>query len=360
MAQSVLARLFGRAFVGSVGAGFLLAAGASRAAIPSTVFSGTDYLMTPSGGATYVYGNQELTFSGLRIGNPSVNGSLFSPTAPPAGGPQSSPTPPNPDGGYSGFADTVVNRLQNVDPTALSINPVNPKIDPNTGQQIPEIGQATPIEIVGLSLKGADILPIQNGQYRAYAGLEKYYRSPAGTGTPSLGNMFIRDAVGDGGKTWDSKFTINAHAFLVPLGSGLDDTSSDFVRTVLTNLELDPSLPAGFEPVVDELYPCRYNSISMMCLRFVKDNFIAEREPWSANPVGGLEGENLVPYELSPNNYAENNFYLTGIVTHDAGDGTIHVVTPAVPGPLPIFGATAAYSFARRLRARTRVVRKEA
>jgi hypothetical protein len=98
----------------------------------------------------------------------------------------------------------------------------------------------------------------------------------------------------------------------------------------------------------------------MMCLRFVKENFIAEREPWSADPVGGLEGENLVPYELSPNNYAENNFFLTGLVKHDAGDGTIHVVTPAVPGPLPIFGATAAYSFARRLRARTRAVRKEA
>jgi hypothetical protein len=361
------------------------------------VYPGTDYLVTPEGGATYYYKlpggvNLPFNFNGLPIGIPTPNGALFSPTAPPTGGPASQilnpfpppivlVTPPNPNGSYRGIADTVVNRLTTVDPTFVSINPgtgLNTNINPITG--LPDVGQATPIEIVGLSLKGGSLaipagLPVPGpytpGTYNLFAGLQKYYGNTTGSGPLSLGTMFIGDDptnfIPPGAKTWDSIFTLKAMAFGVPVGSTLDTTTKDFVRTALQGM----STPLSNDGPYDCTSVVSGISYDLLCVSVynIVDNefktFEVKNEPWKTTPgLFDLVGENLVPLvdpSKPPTEYYPSEFYLDSIVKHDAGcdpvgsvqNCTVHIVDPkSVPGPLPILGASTAYAFARRLRKR--------
>ena len=364
---------------GSLGLGLFLAVLPLSA--KAQVYSGTDYLITPANGATYYYplpwgGTLPLSFSGLPIGIPTPNGALFTPTAPPTGGLASSPTPPNPNGSYSGFADTVVNRLAMVDPTApntlnpiKSTNPdcpINGGIDPS--ECVYQTGGVTPIEIIGLSLQGGSLaipsgLGVTPGTYNLFAGLQKYYGNTTGSGPLSLGTMFIGDDPFNPldpldpapGKTWDSEFTLNAMAFGVPVGSALDTSVADFVRSTLQGMTtpLSNADPYDCNSLVSGV------SYDLVCLSISDKRFVALNEPWQELPgPSHLIGENLLPLPIAgtmPTEYYPSNFYLSGPVIHDAGGGIIHTVDPIqAPGPLPILGVSTAFAFARRLRNRCR------
>lgn len=90
---------------------------------------GTDYVVTPIGGAKIFFNGKLESFTGLPIGTPTAT---------------------SPDGGYSGSADTVINQLSDVSVA----------------------GNSTPLEIVGLSLRGTNP--------NLYVGLQKYL--PGGGG----------------------------------------------------------------------------------------------------------------------------------------------------------------------------------
>lgn len=307
MSESFVVRLLGRGIVASMGVGVLLGGLPSSASAATTVNPGTDYLVTPPGGAIY----PPFSFTGLPIGLSTPNG----------------PTPPNPNGGFLGLADTIVNRLDSV--------------------QADAVGGVTNIEVVGLSLKSEKPALFEGGMYEAVAGLQKYYSQ---SGALSTGTMTIRDAGGVGGKTWDSEFTLKALAFIAPPGflPPGDDAVRSLIEAIQTPIPaVDPRKP----------YPCSSGNIAGYCLLFDKE-FVAANEPWVSSPEPEyLEGLNLV-------DSSEANFYLQTPAYHDAGlvDGKpiFHRVQPyPAPGPLPVFGATAAFAFARRLRVRTRKVRQE-
>ena len=378
---------------GSLGLGLALAVLPLSA--KAQVYPGTDYLITPPNGARYFYplpggGLLPLSFGGLPIGIPTPNGALFTPTAPPTGGLASSPTPPNPNGSYSGFADTVVNRLAVVDPTAPNtLNSIKSRIQstdpdcPYNGGSDPtkcdfhyQTGEETPIEIVGLSLQGGSLaipsgLGVTPGTYNLFAGLQKYYGNTTGTGPLSLGTMFIGDDPDDPldpldpapGKTWDSSFDISAMAFGVPVGSTLDTSTADFVRSTLEGITT-PLSSTGLYDCESTVTGITYN---LVCLPFEKPGFIALDEPWQTSPSPfHLVGENLVPMPIpgtSPTEYYPSEFYLSARVIHDAGCDPVgstqncvqHIVDPIkAPGPLPILGVSTAFTFARRLRSRCR------
>jgi hypothetical protein len=252
-------KLLTRSLVGAMGLGVALL-GIPQSAKAATVNAGTDYVITPVGGATYYFEDTPLgaglvpvSFEGLPIGTPTMS---------------------PPDGGFSGNADTVINRLSNVNATAS--------------------GETTPIEIVGLSLQSLAV----NG-FDVFVGLQKYRNN-----TISSGTMTIRD---DGvNKTWDSSFTINGVAIFAPVGT-LTPTGTDFVRELVEG--------------------CDTVGINYQCENFTKGPFTANNEPWSDTPgLGQLTGANLVSADPS-------NFFLTGTVIHDAGDGVIHTIDPKVPEP---------------------------
>jgi hypothetical protein len=386
MKLSLIPKALGHGLLGSLSLGFVLAGLPPSA--KAVVYPGTDYLVTPAGGATYYYklpggATLPLSFSGLPIGLPTPNGALFTPTAPPTGGPASSPTPPNPNGSYSGLADTVVNRLTEVDPTAPNtLNPIkstDPDCPINGGldplQCVYETGGVTPIEIVGLSLQGGSLaipsgLGVTPGTYNLFAGLQKYYGNTTGTGPLSMGKMFIGDDPGFScllgfnpvPKCWDSEFTLNAMAFGVPVGSALDTSVADFVRSTLQGMTtpLSNAGPYDCNSLVSGV------SYDLVCLSILNKRFVALDEPWQELPGPGfLIGENLVPLPIAgtnPTEYYPSEFYLSGPVIHDAGCDPVgstqncvkHIVHPSVPGPLPILGVSTAFAFARRLRKRCR------
>lgn len=272
--------LLSRSLIGAVGLGVALL-GLPQSAKAFTVNQGTDYLVTPSGGAAFTFdlGGGTLvpvSFEGLAIGTPTA-------------------TPP--DGGYLGIADTVVNRLDDVDATPT--------------------GNKTSLEIVGLSLKSVAPVTINGANYDVFAGLQKYLN-----GTTSTGEMTIRDTGGANGKTWDSSFTINGVAIVAAAGT-LIPTGTDYVKGLIQGCG---------------------TATNYQCILFDKGPFVATNEPWSDVPsLGQLQGANLVQPGL------EQNFYLTVPAIHDAGDGIIHTVQPQpVPEPT-ILGSLAALGFGAAL-----------
>lgn len=215
----------------TLGFGVILAGFSVAPAQATTVNKGTDYLITPSGGAVFNFVDPSLgpnpltvSFKGLPIGKPTD-------------------TPP--DGGFLGLADTVVNRESTVAPDAD--------------------GKVTGIEIVGLSLQSES--PV-NG-FDVFAGLQKYY--PGGGGL-STGSMTIFDSGEPNGKTWSSTFKIFGVAIFAPAGT-LTPTGTDFVKGLIEGCP----------------------GANYQCLLFQKGDFIATGEPWSETAsLGQLEGENLV------------------------------------------------------------------
>ena len=272
-----------RSLLRAVGFGVALLGLPQSASSSSLVNRGTDYLVTPSGGAVFNFvaplpGAAVVTvnFGGLAIGTPTA-------------------TPP--DGGYLGIADTVVNRLDDVDATPT--------------------GGTTLLEIVGLSLKSVAPVTIGGANYDVFAGLQKYLN-----GTTSTGEMTIRDTGGANGKTWDSSFTINGVAIVAAAGT-LIPTGTDYVKGLIQGCG---------------------TATNYQCILFDKGPFVATNEPWSDVPsLGQLQGANLVQPGL------EQNFYLTGTAIHDAGNGIIHTVQPQpVPEPT-ILGSLAALGFGAAL-----------
>jgi hypothetical protein len=313
-------RRTGARSLATLGFGVILAGFSAEPTQALTANSGTDYLLTPTGGAKFVYDPAPpdgptfvMPYSGLPILTPTPNGS--------------------PNGGYSGLADTVVNRLETVDFNAT----------PNVG--------ITPIEIVGLSLFANNVSLPSGGTYDTVAGLQKYYGNTAGGGATSVGTMTIRDNF-----TWDSAFTVKAIAFFAAPGSlGLPSDpyagthSADLVRNIIAGI----ITPIG---TTDQPYACVSGAISGQCLLFEK-TFTASNEPWVTTPIGGqLLGDNLV-IEAPNTSPLPQNFFISDQVQHDAGDGTIHTIDPAVPGPLPILGVGAAFKASRRLRRISRQAR---
>lgn len=270
--------------IGSIGIGLALCS-LSPAAEAFTVNRGTDYLVTPSNGAVFTFvnpfpgaGSVTINFQGLPIGTPTA-------------------TPP--DGGFTGVADTVVNRNNDVTSS----------------------GGITPIEIVGLSLKSVNPVLISGSKYDVFAGLQKYYPLGLGGGTLSTGTMTIRGNDSVSAKTWDSQFSIAGVAVLAPEGT-LVPTGTDYVKRLIE------ACPGS----------------SYQCILFEKGIFTAFNEPWSETPgAGQFMGVNLVEPGLP------QNFYLTAPVFHDAGDGTIHEVIPT-PGPLAILGAPAVLASMGRIK----------
>jgi len=308
------------------GFGVILAGFSAAPAQALVANSGTDYLTTPTGGAKFVFDP------------PPVGGDTF--VMPYSGLPILTPTPNgSPNGGYSGLADTVVNRKQSATATPA--------------------GMVTEIEVVGLSLFAKNVsLPFPfGGTYDTVAGLQKYYSK---SGSKSEGTMTIRGDLDGNPTTWDSIFTVKAIAFFSAPGSlGLPidpyadpaTHSPDLVRTIIgdimTEMPVDPvekSMP----------YACMSGTIDGTCLLFDKI-FIANNIKWQTTPrPSQLLGENLV-------SSLAQNFFISDQVPHDAGDGTIHTVDPAsAPGPLPILGLGAAFSFSRRLRRKCRTAAKSA
>jgi hypothetical protein len=270
--------LLSRSLIGAVGLGVALL-GLPQSAKAFTVNRGTDYLVTPSGGAVFNFvdplpntGVVTVNFGGLAIGTPTA--------APP-------------DGGYLGIADTVVNRLQDVDATAT--------------------GNTTSLEIVGLSLKSVAPVTINGANYDVFAGLQKYLN-----GTTSTGKMTIRDTGGANGKTWDSSFTINGVAIVAAAGT-LTPTGTDYVKGLIEGCTI---------------------ATNYQCLLFSKGPFEATNEPWTSS--GEDEGANLIP----PAPGLPQNFFIskTQPVVHDAGGGVIHTVV-GVPEPLTILGSLTAFGF---------------
>ena len=289
-----------------------------------TANSGTDYLRTPTGGAKFVFNGDVIPYSGLPILTPTPNGS--------------------PNGGFSGLADTVVNRLDTV------------------------VGNGTTrLEIVGLSLFANNVL----GSYHSVAGLQKYYgtsqSNPLTLPVESIGTMAIDTTT----QKWDSVFTVKAAAFFAEPGL-VNFSQPDIVRNIIQNITTPGGTPGN-------LYNCASTyggSISGKCLLFEKTFFTAydssnpalisdQIANWLANPTAltqnysstplpdQLLGDNLVTDHLP------QNFFISEEVPHDAGGGTIHTVDPReVPGPLPILGIGAAFSFSRRLRKKLRTAAK--
>jgi hypothetical protein len=318
-----LRRLLNPGSLATLGFGVILAGFSAAPAQALPANSGTDYLVTPGGGAKFVFNGDVIPYSGLPILTPTPNGS--------------------PNGGFSGRADTVVNRLDTV-----------------SG------GGTTRLEIVGLSLFA------NRGPYHSVAGLQKYYGTSQGNPltlpVESIGTMAIDTTT----KKWDSLFTVKAAAFF---GSPnfVNFSQPDVVRNIIQNIKTPGGTPGS-------LYDCESTyggSILGKCLLFEKTFFTAydplKKDPltldpipfsdqvasWLASPTaitqeynttGGPAGDNLVS-NLEP------NFIISGRVPHDAGDGTIHTVDP-VPGPLPILGIGAAFSFSRRLRKKLRTAAK--
>lgn len=304
------------------GLGVVLAGFSAAPAQALTANSGTDYLLTPTGGAKFVFGGDDIPYSGLPILTPTPNGS--------------------PNGGTSGLADTVVNRLDSVTGTGT-----------------------TRLKIVGLSLFANNVL----GSYDSVAGLQEYYgtsqSNPLTPPVESLGTMAIDTTT----NKWDSVFTVKAAAFFAAPGY-VNTSQPDVVRNILQNIITPGGAPGN-------LYDCesKYGgSILGKCLLFEKTFFTAydplkydpltlnpipfsdqvaswlasptaETQPYSSTPIPGqLLGDNLV-------SALPQNFYISDRVPHDAGDGTIHTVDPsAVPGPLPILGLGPALAASRRLK----------
>jgi hypothetical protein len=237
-----------------------------------TVNRGTDYVVTPSGGATIFFNNSFVRFTGLPIGTPTAS---------------------SPDGGFSGIADTVINRLSDVSAA----------------------GNSTPLEIVGLSLQGTDYPNL-------FVGLQKYLTG--GGGMLSTGNMTINES------TWSSSFTINGVLVEAPVGT--NPIGNDFVKGLIQT---------------------KCGTFGFTCTNFTKGPFLASNEPYTLTPNPGVfTGPNLVQPGL------DQNFFMTGVVIHDDGGGSIHTIVPT-PAPLPILGAGVAFSFSRRLRKKLRTAAKE-
>jgi hypothetical protein len=271
-----------------------LALGVALALTPAvkavTVNKGTDYLRTPTGSqfTANVPGVGNITFPvvGLPIGTPVFRVPIV-------------------DGGYSGWADTVVNRLDDVKTSDLP--PSN----------------KTNVNIVGLSLRNQQPVEIPGlGFFDIFIGLD-----PASTST---GTISITDS------TFNADFQIYEKFVVAPIGT-LVPSGNDFVRELIVDCGSFPS--------------------PIFCGSNMDPSELSASGEWVASPQSDtITGPNLVDPLLT------TNFFLQGLTVlktkPNAPLPKIHAVVAKaaqpVPAPLPILGASTAYAFARRLRKRCR------
>lgn len=314
--------LLSRSLIGAVGLGVALL-GLPQSAKAVNVNRGTDYLVTPSGGALFNFVDTQLgegvvtvTFGGLAIGTPLT--------------PPTPPTPP--DGGFLGLADTVINRLDDVGAPYLSTLPVTDLINGTL-----PVNNVTPIQIVGLSLQGTG-----NYEGKIFVGLDPTQVSG--------GEMAIaHNQTDDTGGIWTSYFGIHGMAVVandgVTLTPPTGNDGNNYVRELISQCNTASSYTCfsfskGFG---DFTRTITLDGGSVGNEADTGFSFKVSNESWSHDPsLGQLQGDNLVAPEPAPG--LEQNFYLTGEAIHDAGDGTIHTVTP-VPEPLTILGSLAALGF---------------
>jgi hypothetical protein len=307
MKTSILIKALNCSVLAPLAVGVVLGLMPSAKAV--TVNEGTDYLVTPSGGAKYIFPSPIglVNFSGLPIG------------------------------GVYGAADTVVNRLVSTTAPSLPTLPVGNLI---SGALPP--ANVTPIQIVKLSLAA-------EGPYagKIFAGLDP--------SKVSGGEMAIaHGATGDVGGIWSSYFGINGMAVIANAGVTLTPSGHDYVSELISlcSTATDYTCVPFEKGFADFLRTINLNGGSVGPVAGTGASFKADDEPWTHLPtLGQISGPNLVSLD-------EPNFYLVNPAFHDSGDGTIHNVEAFVPGPLPIVGVSTAYAFARRLRRRCRQAMK--
>jgi hypothetical protein len=286
MTSLSISNLLRHSLIGVVGLGAVLL-GLPQSANALNIVKGTDYLVTPTNGANFYFTDlgRFVSFEGLAIGTPTVA---------------------SPDGGFLGAADTVVNRLDDVEGNYLATLDVESLINGTL-----PANNVTSIQIVGLSLQGTG-----SDAGKIFVGLD-----PAKV---SGGKMAIaHNQTNDIGGIWSSYFDIHGVAVIASNGVTLTPTGNDYVRNLISGCG---------------------NTQDYQCVSFSKGIFKASNEPWSHAPnLGQLQGANLVQPGLA------QNFYLTGPAIHDAGDGIIHTVQPQpVPEPT-ILGSLAALGFGAAL-----------
>ncbi len=309
--------------IGAVGLGVALL-GLPQSAEAATVSRGTDYVATPSEGALFNFvdtplgaGIVTVTFGGLAIGTPTPQ--------------PNPPNPPNPDGGYAGEADTVVNRLDDVEAPYLATLPVANLINGTL-----PANNVTPIQIVKLSLQGT-------GNYagKIFVGLD-----PAKV---SGGKMAIaHNQTDDTGGIWTSYFGIHGMAIIANNGVTLTPTGNDYVHNLIVKCGTASDYQCvpfskGFE---DFNQTITLDGGSVGPEVNTGFSFKSSNRPWSHTPsLDQIQGVNLFQ-TVPPDPNIKQNFYLTGIVIHDAGGGIIHTVQPQpVPEPLTILGSLTAVVF---------------
>jgi hypothetical protein len=302
--------LLSRSLIGAVGLGVALL-GLPQSAKAVNVFAGTDYVMTPSEGANIYFTDlgRFVSFEGLAIGTPTA-------------------TPP--DGGFSGKADTVINRLDDVEapyylPSLSSSSLINGTLPANN---------VTRLQIVGLSLQGTG-----GDANKVFVGLD-----PAKV---SGGEMAIaHNQTDDTGGIWTSYFGIHGMAVVANDGVTLTPTGNDYVRDLISNCGTVSDYTChpfskGFQ---DFTRTITLDGGSVGQEDGTGNSFKSSDQPWSHTPTlaDQILGDNLV----EPTN--EQNFFLTQEAIHDTGDGTtIHNVIP-VPwetDALSVIGSTVLFGF---------------
>jgi hypothetical protein len=181
MKSTIFTRVYTKCLLGSLGLGALMTLTPSAQAF--NVNKGTDYLRTPAGGSQFTVplpGGGSITFPviGLPIGN-------FPATSP--------------AGGYSGFADTIVNRLDNVtfDGGITNINVVGLSLKSNGPVNIPGAGLfdifigLNPLTMSTGTIKIFETPRTFNADFKIE---EKYVVVPAGTLIP-VGDEFIKGLI---------------------------------------------------------------------------------------------------------------------------------------------------------------------
>lgn len=287
--------------MGAVAVGSFAFFASAESARAATVEAGFDYLATPANGSTTFtfqdfmgMGNLTVDFKGLPI-NQAV----------------------------SGLADTVVERTKDVPAVpAVGSLPVGNLINGTTPEEY-----VTPIVIRDLSLMSLNpvLIPGMTGSFDVFVGLDP---SKTSGGEMAIANNPENDSPGG---IWSSYFGINGIAVIAPTGT-LNPQEPDFVKGLIEGCPNATTYQCkefskGFDGI-RTIDPMDGVTPPILPMANTGAPFKAENEPWShtAGP-GQIEGP------------GSSNFYLTGRVIHDSGDGATHTVDPKVPEPSAVLAS---------------------